>query len=101
MSCPGNSPVEFRGAAMHGIIGDMCREIEMFRETLCNSHPCELERGVNSPATEIRMDCSEVTMRDVDAMFDFQSRRVLPHRVPHNFAIDLGHNCPVHPALET
>ena len=86
---------------MHGIVGDMCSEIEMFRETLCNSHPCELERRVNSPATEIRVDCSEVTMRDVDAMFGFQSRRVLPHGVTYNFTIDLGHNCPIHPPLKT
>ena len=101
MSRPGNSPAEFRRAAMHGIVGDVCSEIEVFRETLCNSHPFELERRVDSPATVIRVDCPEVTMRDVDAMFGFQSRRVLPHRVTYNFTIDLGHNCPIHPTLET
>src|SRR6476659_10204948 len=101
MSCPGNPPAESRRAAMHGIVGDVCSEIEMFRQTLCNLHPCELERRVNSLATEIRVDCSEVTVRDVDAMFGFQSRRVLPHRVTYNLTIDLGTNCPIHPPLNT
>src|SRR6266487_2863724 len=85
---------------MSWIIADVHWPIEVVRETLCHSHPIESERGVKSSPKKIRIDPSETIVHDVERMFHFECRCLLPRGVTSNSVINFGDENPIRPAAK-
>src|SRR5215471_2493056 len=78
----------------------MRRAVEMIREFLCNSHAFESEGRVKAAPEKFRVDTCESATRNVEGMFDFQWRRLFPHRIPSDLAVNFSNQNPICRAAE-
>ena len=85
---------------MNGIVADVRGAVEVIRELLRDSHTFEGQRGVKASSEKFRMNRREGAPRDVERMFYFQRRGLLPHRIASNLIVNLRDQDPIGSAVK-
>src|SRR6476620_7576948 len=83
-------PAEFLLRPANWIVADVRWSVEVIGELQRHSCPFESEHGIQASAKKIRVYRCQGAVHDVERMFYLQCRRLFPHGVTGNFAVDLG-----------
>ncbi len=100
MSDAGNSPTQFLQSVLDWIIADVYRPNEMLREITRDAHAIERESRIQTTAGKFGMNCRQIVMGNTERILLLSFRSLFPDAITCDFAIDLGDENPIRPAVK-